>query len=156
MKIFWDFQIGNIYVILHCGPVFLLVWMPELVHYSWTCMECMDWMRYIYWRIRSYELNTSSIYFYCHYKITWTYLIWYYIFPAVIICPLSVTDGWVSEFANFCTTLKVLRYVGEKELRRGLRRTVYEHVMQQPSSSDASSEPFLCGFSVLICLLIWW
>ncbi|RWR87122.1 putative helicase CHR10 isoform X1 [Cinnamomum micranthum f. kanehirae] len=59
--------------------------------------------------------------------------------PFMVLCPLSVTDGWVSEFANFCPTLRVLRYVGEKEFRRGLRRTVYEHVMQQPSSSDVQS-----------------
>eukprot|EP00268_Persea_americana_P027611 TRINITY_DN26957_c0_g1_i11.p1 TRINITY_DN26957_c0_g1~~TRINITY_DN26957_c0_g1_i11.p1 ORF type:complete len:449 (+),score=71.27 TRINITY_DN26957_c0_g1_i11:142-1488(+) len=59
--------------------------------------------------------------------------------PFLVLCPLSVTDGWVSEFANFCPTLRVLSYVGEKEFRRGLRRMVYEHVMQQPSSSDVQS-----------------
>uniref|UniRef100_A0A1D1YTL9 Chromodomain-helicase-DNA-binding protein 1-like n=1 Tax=Anthurium amnicola TaxID=1678845 RepID=A0A1D1YTL9_9ARAE len=56
--------------------------------------------------------------------------------PFLILCPLSVTDGWASEFAKFCPVLKVLRYVGEKEFRRSLRRTLYEHVHQSPSSYE--------------------
>ncbi|KAJ6328360.1 hypothetical protein OIU77_010116 [Salix suchowensis] len=62
--------------------------------------------------------------------------------PYLVLCPLSVTDGWVSEIAKFTPKLKVLRYIGEKEPRRSLRKTIYEHVKESPSSSDASLLPF--------------
>ncbi|GAV80488.1 SNF2_N domain-containing protein/Helicase_C domain-containing protein [Cephalotus follicularis] len=61
--------------------------------------------------------------------------------PFLVLCPLSVTDGWVSEIAKFTPKLKVLRYVGEKEHRRSLRKTMYEHVKGQ-SSTARSSLPF--------------
>ncbi|CAK7347819.1 unnamed protein product [Dovyalis caffra] len=60
----------------------------------------------------------------------------------LVLCPLSVTDGWVSEIAKFTPNLKALRYVGDKEHRRNLRKTIYEHVKENPSSSDVSSLPF--------------
>ncbi|XP_043717100.1 probable helicase CHR10 isoform X2 [Telopea speciosissima] len=56
--------------------------------------------------------------------------------PFLVLCPLSVIDGWISEIANFCPKLRVLRYIGDKETRRSLRRTMYEHVKQQYSLSD--------------------
>ncbi|XP_019054146.1 PREDICTED: probable helicase CHR10 isoform X3 [Nelumbo nucifera] len=59
--------------------------------------------------------------------------------PFLVLCPLSVTDGWVSEIANFCPKLRVLRYVGDKEFRCSQRKTVYEHVKQQSSLLDAQS-----------------
>jgi SNF2 family DNA or RNA helicase len=59
---------------------------------------------------------------------------------AVVLCPLSVTDGWVSEIDKFTPKLKVLRYVGEKEHRRSLRKTIHEHVKESPSSSNVSLE----------------
>ncbi|KAI6702738.1 hypothetical protein NL676_011874 [Syzygium grande] len=62
--------------------------------------------------------------------------------PFLVLCPLSVTDGWVSEIVNFAPNLKVLRYVGEKESRRSLRRMMYNHVEQHHSSTDALSLPF--------------
>ncbi|XP_059651621.1 probable helicase CHR10 isoform X1 [Cornus florida] len=62
--------------------------------------------------------------------------------PFLVLCPLSVTDGWVSEVANFTPKLRVLRYVGEKELRRDLRRKMSEHVKEQSLQSDVSSLPF--------------
>lgn len=62
--------------------------------------------------------------------------------PFLVLCPLSVTDGWVSEIANFAPKLRVLRYVGDKEHRRSLRRTIYEHVKEQCSKSDVSALPF--------------
>ncbi|XP_011033033.1 PREDICTED: chromodomain-helicase-DNA-binding protein 1-like isoform X3 [Populus euphratica] len=62
--------------------------------------------------------------------------------PYLVLCPLSVTDGWVSEIAKFTPKLKVLRYVGEKEHRRTLRKTIHEHVKEIPSSSDVSLLPF--------------
>lgn len=56
--------------------------------------------------------------------------------PFLVLCPLSVTDGWMSEFDKFCPSLNVLRYVGEKEHRRSLRREMYEHVQKQSSLPD--------------------
>lgn len=56
--------------------------------------------------------------------------------PFLILCPLSVTDGWVSEVAQFAPQLKVLRYVGDKQYRLALRREMYEHVQRQSSSPD--------------------
>ncbi|KAL9348562.1 hypothetical protein Peur_059928 [Populus x canadensis] len=62
--------------------------------------------------------------------------------PYLVLCPLSVTDGWVSEIDKFTPQLKVLRYVGEKEHRRSLRKTIHEHVKESPSSSNVSLLPF--------------
>ncbi|KAG6747920.1 hypothetical protein POTOM_047811 [Populus tomentosa] len=62
--------------------------------------------------------------------------------PYLVLCPLSVTDGWVSEIDKFTPKLKVLRYVGEKQHRRSLRKTIHEHVKESPSSSDVSLLPF--------------
>lgn len=62
--------------------------------------------------------------------------------PFLVLCPLSVIDGWVSEIEKFVPKLKVLRYVGEKEHRRSLRRIMYEHVQAWSSSSDVSLLPF--------------
>ncbi|KAK8481637.1 hypothetical protein V6N12_033742 [Hibiscus sabdariffa] len=59
----------------------------------------------------------------------------------VVLCPLSVTDGWVSEIVKFTPKLEVLRYVGEKEHRRSLRKTIYEHVKDK-SLNNALSLPF--------------
>ncbi|KAG2672184.1 hypothetical protein I3760_13G028600 [Carya illinoinensis] len=62
--------------------------------------------------------------------------------PFFIMCPLSVTDGWVSEIVKFAPNLKVLQYVGDKEHRRGLRRTICEHVRAQSSSCNGVRLPF--------------
>lgn len=59
----------------------------------------------------------------------------------MVLCPLSVTDGWVSEMDNFAPKLKVLQYVGDKEYRCSLRRTIYEHVKEHSSASDVRSGP---------------
>ncbi|KAG6431055.1 hypothetical protein SASPL_109130 [Salvia splendens] len=64
------------------------------------------------------------------------------IFPAVVLCPLSVTDGWVSEVANFAPKLRLLRYVGEKEYRRKLRREMSEYVKESLLTSRVPSFPF--------------
>lgn len=53
----------------------------------------------------------------------------------MVLCPLSVTDGWVSEIVKFTPKLEVLRYVGDKEHRRSLRKTIYEHVKEKSSSN---------------------
>ncbi|KAF4402339.1 hypothetical protein G4B88_003260, partial [Cannabis sativa] len=62
--------------------------------------------------------------------------------PFLILCPLSVTDGWVSEMGRFAPKLKVSRYVGDKDHRRNLRRTMYEHVKEQSSKADVLLVPF--------------
>ena len=69
----------------------------------------------------------------------------------MVLCPLSVTDGWISEFTKFCPRLNVLRYVGEKGQRLGLRRMMYEHIQKQSSSGDVSAK-FLIGSSCLMLL----
>ncbi|XP_077235394.1 SNF2 domain-containing protein / helicase domain-containing protein [Tasmannia lanceolata] len=67
--------------------------------------------------------------------------------PFLVLCPLSVTEGWVSEFANFCPTLRVLKYVGGKGHRCGLRRAIYERVKQHSSSTHV---PSALSFDVLL------
>lgn len=59
----------------------------------------------------------------------------------MVLCPLSVTDGWVSEVEKFAPKLKVLRYVGEKDHRRSIRRVLYEQVKEQSSESSVSFDP---------------
>lgn len=54
--------------------------------------------------------------------------------PFLVLCPLSVTDGWVSEIAKFAPCLNVLQYVGDKETRRDARRRMFEHATEQPVS----------------------
>nr|XP_025659071.1 probable helicase CHR10 isoform X5 [Arachis hypogaea] len=54
--------------------------------------------------------------------------------PFLVICPLSVTDGWVSEIVKFAPKLDVFKYVGDKEYRRDLRMKIYEHVKGQRST----------------------
>ncbi|KAL6547961.1 putative helicase chr10 [Orobanche hederae] len=55
--------------------------------------------------------------------------------PFLVLCSLSVTDGWVSEIANFAPNLRLVRYVGEKEHRRKLRHEMHEYVNKLPLSS---------------------
>ncbi|XP_052193253.1 probable helicase CHR10 isoform X2 [Diospyros lotus] len=59
-----------------------------------------------------------------------------------LLCPLSVTDGWVSEVAKFAPKLRVLCYLGDKDHRRNLRREMYDHVEEQPPSCSVLSLPF--------------
>ncbi|KAJ4957279.1 hypothetical protein NE237_014062 [Protea cynaroides] len=70
--------------------------------------------------------------------------------PFLVLCPLSVTDGWVSEIANFCPKLRVLRYIGEKETRRNLRKTMYEHVKQQSSPSGLPFDILLTTYDIVL------
>ncbi|XP_078155806.1 SNF2 domain-containing protein / helicase domain-containing protein isoform X1 [Carex rostrata] len=48
--------------------------------------------------------------------------------PFLILCPLSVTDGWLSEFRKFCPSLRVMSYVGDKGHRFNLRSMIHDHV----------------------------
>uniref|UniRef100_A0A9I9DRE4 Helicase CHR10 n=1 Tax=Cucumis melo TaxID=3656 RepID=A0A9I9DRE4_CUCME len=68
----------------------------------------------VQWLIRRYHLGVNVI--------------------LVVLCPLSVTDGWVSEIVKFAPCLKVLQYVGDKETRRNARRRMFEHATEQPVS----------------------
>ncbi|KAJ4892347.1 SNF2 domain-containing protein / helicase domain-containing protein [Raphanus sativus] len=63
--------------------------------------------------------------------------------PFLVLCPLSVTDGWVSEINRFTPKLEVLRYVGDKDCRRELRKVMYDHV-------NKSSKGSLLPFDVLL------
>lgn len=57
---------------------------------------------------------------------------------AVVLCPLSVTDGWLSEFNKFCPSLRVIQYVGDKLHRRNLRRMMFQDVQKSSSSSHST------------------
>ncbi|KAF0932789.1 hypothetical protein E2562_012125 [Oryza meyeriana var. granulata] len=62
--------------------------------------------------------------------------------PFLVLCPLSVTGGWLSEFTKFCPSLRVIRYVGDKMHRRHLRRMMFEHVQNSSLSSDSNELSF--------------
>ncbi|KZV43498.1 chromodomain-helicase-DNA-binding protein 1-like [Dorcoceras hygrometricum] len=62
--------------------------------------------------------------------------------PFLVLCPLSVTDSWVSEIANFAPKLRLLRYVGEKEHRRKLRWEMYEHIKKHSVAYAVQSWSF--------------
>ncbi|XP_020519289.1 probable helicase CHR10 isoform X3 [Amborella trichopoda] len=51
----------------------------------------------------------------------------------VVLCPLSVTDSWISEFTNFSPNLRILRYVGDQGDRRGLRKMMFDQMSQHPT-----------------------
>lgn len=67
----------------------------------------------------------------------------------MVLCPLSVTDSWMSEFAKFCPILRVLKYLGDKERRRDLRRMMHEHVQKQPPSINVSHFLILVAVGLL-------
>ncbi|KAL0379725.1 UNVERIFIED_CONTAM: putative helicase CHR10 [Sesamum angustifolium] len=62
--------------------------------------------------------------------------------PFLVLCPLSVIDGWVSEVGKFAPQLRLLPYVGEKEHRRTLRGEMHEHVKELSLSSHVPTLPF--------------
>ncbi|XP_075519246.1 putative helicase CHR10 isoform X3 [Primulina tabacum] len=62
--------------------------------------------------------------------------------PFLVLCPLSVTDSWVSEVANFAPKVRLLRYVGEKEHRHKLRWEMYEYIKKQSLSDGVPSWSF--------------
>jgi hypothetical protein len=63
--------------------------------------------------------------------------------PFLVLCPLSVTDGWVSEINRFTPNLEVLRYVGDKYCRLDMRKSMYDHVKK-------SSKGHFLPFDVLL------
>jgi SNF2 family DNA or RNA helicase len=79
--------------------------------------------------------------------------------PFLVLCPLSVTDGWLSEFSKFCPSLRLLHYVGDKVHRRDLRRTLYDHVHKASTSSHSNvcysvTEYFILGLIINRCACI--
>lgn len=58
---------------------------------------------------------------------------------AVVLCPLSVTEGWALEFARFAPDLLVIRYAGDKQKREELRRSICKHINGQTPKSRVSS-----------------
>lgn len=100
------------------GPFREFSWPFSFSSRSLDCkvLQCPDWLKY--WLL-------SIV------------LLWW---PAVVLCPLSVSDGWVSEVMNFAPKLRVLRYVGEREHRCGLRKMIYDHMKEHCPMDDVSSE----------------
>lgn len=75
----------------------------------------------------------------------------------MVLCPLSVTDGWVSEVANFAPKLRLVRYVGEKEHRRTLRREIHEYVKVLPLPSHVRVlYLFLANIKLYVPNIIMW
>ncbi|XP_019252245.1 PREDICTED: probable helicase CHR10 isoform X1 [Nicotiana attenuata] len=72
--------------------------------------------------------------------------------PFLVLCPLSVTDGWMSEMANFAPKLRVLSYIGEKEHRRNLRKKMYEHVNKKVlcDAEPLSFDVLLTTYDILL------
>lgn len=70
------------------------------------------------------------------------------------MCPLSVTDGWMSEFNKFCSTLRVLLYVGDKKHRRNLRNSMHETLQRQSASSNVAQYFISSSFLELLHLLL--
>ncbi|XP_049933398.1 probable helicase CHR10 isoform X2 [Nymphaea colorata] len=71
--------------------------------------------------------------------------------PFLILCPLSVTDGWMSEFATFSPNLKVMRYVGDKVLRCLLRKKMLEHVSKRCKGNPTLPfDAFLTTYDIAI------
>ncbi|EMS67549.1 Chromodomain-helicase-DNA-binding protein 1-like protein [Triticum urartu] len=68
----------------------------------------------------------------------------------VVLCPLSVTDGWLSEFGKFCPTLKVIQYVGDKPHRRQIRRTIHEDVQKSSHSDELPFDVMLTSYDIAL------
>lgn len=62
---------------------------------------------------------------------------------AVVICPLSVTEGWALEMARFAPKLRVMRYTGNKEERAELRQSICKLVNDQASPARVGSISFI-------------
>ncbi|KAJ9470395.1 putative helicase CHR10 [Diplonema papillatum] len=56
--------------------------------------------------------------------------------PVLVVCPLSTVDNWASEFEKFAPSVRVLKYVGDKEERLATRDSVTDHLRRKkvPSS----------------------
>ncbi|MCO5585701.1 hypothetical protein L7F22_039637 [Adiantum nelumboides] len=63
--------------------------------------------------------------------------------PFLILCPLSVIDGWSMEFQQRASKLHVLRYIGNKDERALLSKKICDFVnSQSPSSWEDPKLPF--------------
>ncbi|XP_078448119.1 SNF2 domain-containing protein / helicase domain-containing protein isoform X1 [Wolffia australiana] len=70
--------------------------------------------------------------------------------PFFILCPLSVTDGWMHEFSKFCPSLKVLRYTGDKLSRRAMRATFLKHFSASEDVRDFPFDVLLTTYDIAI------
>ncbi|KAH7434172.1 hypothetical protein KP509_06G004000 [Ceratopteris richardii] len=67
--------------------------------------------------------------------------------PFLVLCPLSVIDGWSSEFRQHASKLRVLQYIGSKEERAVFSKGICDFVNSQ--SSISWEDPVL-PFDVLL------
>ncbi|KAF6006489.1 hypothetical protein HII12_005022 [Brettanomyces bruxellensis] len=74
--------------------------------------------------------------------------------PFLICCPLSTVSNWVDEFHRFASTFNVIAYVGPKDKRANLRRTLfhanvvvtsYEISIRDSKYLEKRLEIFNCG-----------
>ncbi|EOA26554.1 hypothetical protein CARUB_v10022613mg [Capsella rubella] len=70
--------------------------------------------------------------------------------PFLVLCPLSVTDGWVSEINRFTPNLEVLRYVGDKDFRRDMRKSMYDHVKKSPKGHVLPFDVLLTTYDIAL------
>jgi hypothetical protein len=67
--------------------------------------------------------------------------------PFLVLSPLSVTEGWVSELKRFAPKLRTVRYTGDREQRESIRRKIADGVNALPA--DTRADPRL-DFEVLL------
>ncbi|KAI4996525.1 hypothetical protein ZWY2020_051445 [Hordeum vulgare] len=84
----------------------------------------------VHWLIRRYHLGVNVL--------------------LVVLCPLSVTDGWLSEFGKFCPSLKVIQYVGDKAHRRHIRRTMHDDVQKSSHSNGLPFDVMLTSYDIAL------
>ncbi|GBG89140.1 hypothetical protein CBR_g48847 [Chara braunii] len=59
--------------------------------------------------------------------------------PFLVLCPLSVTEGWAAEFARFAPHMVVLKYTGSALQREDMRQMIVDHINTQPRHSQSTS-----------------
>lgn len=67
--------------------------------------------------------------------------------PFLVLCPLSVIDGWSSEFLRHAPKLRIVRYIGNRNERASLSTEICQFVNSQPATSR--DDPVL-PFDVLL------
>jgi hypothetical protein len=67
--------------------------------------------------------------------------------PFLVLSPLSVTEGWVSELKRFAPKLRTIRYTGDREQRESIRRKIADGV--NALRADQRADPRL-DFEVLL------
>jgi SNF2 family DNA or RNA helicase len=54
--------------------------------------------------------------------------------PFLVVCPLTVADGWSSELKKYCPTLVSKKWMGTKEQRATMQQEITKEIMAQPKS----------------------